>query len=143
MSINSIIISIIISVLLKKLEDSTYLVFPTILLLLVCTVSVVFAVLTTKPKISKGVFTKDQVARREVNLMFFGNFHKMELNTYNWGIREMMADANYLYDSMTKDIYFMGKILAIKYRYLSVGYMVFMIGMVASVVSFGVAFACR
>jgi predicted metal-dependent HD superfamily phosphohydrolase len=76
LTINSIIISFMISVLSKRVEHSSYLVWPTALLLFSCLVTVVFAVLTTKPKISKGVFTKEQVARREANLMFFGNFHQ-------------------------------------------------------------------
>src|SRR5262249_10237086 len=105
LSINSIIISIILSVLAKKLIEAPYLVLPTILLLCVSVVSIVFAVLTTRPKISKGIFTKDQISNREVNLLFFGNFHRMDLNTYEWGIREMMYDKEYLYKSMTKDIY--------------------------------------
>lgn len=140
LSINSIIISIIISVLLKKLEESTYLIGPTVFLLLVCLASIVFAVLTTKPKVSKGVFTKEQVQKREANLMFFGNFHNMDIDTYNWGVKEMMSDNEYLYSSMAKDIYFLGKVLAIKYRYLSTGYMVFMFGMIASVFAFAICF---
>jgi len=140
LSINSIIISIIISVLAKKLEQSPYLVFPTALLLLVCLVSVVFAILTTKPKVSKGVFTEEQVEKREANLMFFGNFHRMDLETYTWGIKELMQDNNYLYSSLTKDVYYLGKVLAIKYRYLNIGYKVFMFGLIASVLAFGICF---
>jgi len=141
LSISSIIISLIISLLTKRLEQSPYLVLPAALLLCVCLTTVVFAVLTTKPKLSKGKFTKEQVGNREANLMFFGNFHGMDLKTYHWGVREMMNDTEYLYSSMTRDIYFLGKVLAVKYRYLNIGYRVFMFGLVASVVAFGICFA--
>jgi len=140
LSISSIIISLIISLLTKRLEQSPYLVLPAALLLCVCLTTVVFAVLTTKPKLSKGKFTKEQVGNREANLMFFGNFHGMDLKTYHWGVREMMNDTEYLYSSMTRDIYFLGKVLAVKYRYLNIGYRVFMFGLVASVVAFGICF---
>jgi len=140
LSINSVIISIILSVLAKKLTAATYLIVPTILLLSTAAVSIVFAVLTTKPKVSKGVFTIDQINKREVNLLFFGNFHQMDLDTYEWGIREMMYDKDYLYKSMTKDIYFLGKVLARKYRFLNIGYRVFMYGLLASVLAFGISF---
>jgi predicted metal-dependent HD superfamily phosphohydrolase len=140
LSINSIIISIILSVLAKKLIEAPYLVLPTILLLVVSVTSIVFAVLTTRPKVSKGVFTKEQISNREANLLFFGNFHRIDLSTYEWGIREMMYDKEYLYKSMTKDIYFMGKVLAVKYRFLNIGYLVFMFGMIASIVSFAISF---
>jgi predicted metal-dependent HD superfamily phosphohydrolase len=140
LSINSIIISIILSVLAKKLAEASFFIIPTILLLMVSATSIVFAVLTTKPKVSKGVFTKKEITNREVNLLFFGNFHQMDLESYEWGVKEMMYDKEYLYRSMTKDIYFLGKVLAAKYRYLNIGYRVFMYGLVASIIAYGVSF---
>jgi predicted metal-dependent HD superfamily phosphohydrolase len=142
LTINSILISIVISVLPKTVEKSTYLVWPIALLLFVCLVTIVFAVLTTKPKLSKGVFTKEQVARREANLMFFGNFHNMDLKTYDWGVKEIINDRDYLYSSMTRDVYYLGKVLALKYRYLNIGYKVFMYGLIVSVVAYGICFIC-
>ena len=102
--------------------------------------SIVFAVLTTKPKVSKGTFTTEQITRREVNLMFFGNFHRMDLDKYEWAMQEMMYDKEYLYKSMTKDIYFLGKVLALKYRYLNIGYRIFMYGLIVSIIAFAVSF---
>src|SRR5206468_4423429 len=77
LSINSIIISVVLSVLAKNLSVMTYLILPALLLLCVCVITIVFAVMTTKPKVSRGVFTADQIHNREANLLFFGNFHKM------------------------------------------------------------------
>ena len=140
LTINSILISIVISVLTRRVEQNSYLLWPTALLLFVCLVTVVFAVLTTKPKITKGVFTKEQVARREANLMFFGNFHSMDLQTYDWGVKEIINDKDYLYSSMTRDVYYLGKVLALKYRYLNVGYKVFMYGLIVAVIAYGICF---
>jgi Family of unknown function (DUF5706) len=64
----------------------------------------------------------------------------MDLDTYEWGIRGMMYDKEYLYKSMTKDIYFSGKVFAVKYQYLNIGYMVFMFGLIASFFTFGICF---
>jgi hypothetical protein len=64
----------------------------------------------------------------------------MDLEVYEWGIREMMYDKDYLYKSMTKDIYFLGKVLAAKYRYLNIGYRIFMWGLLASVAAFAISF---
>jgi len=140
LSINSIIISVVLSVLAKKIVEASYLLIPTVILLGIAVTTIVFAVLTTKPKVSKGIFTVDQINRREVNLLFFGNFHQMDLDKYEWAIQEMMYDKEYLYKSMTKDIYFLGKILAAKYRYLNIGYRIFMYGLLASVVAYGISF---
>lgn len=140
LSINSIIISVVLSFLVKNLGEMPYLILPTAFLLAVCLATIVFAVLTTKPKVSKGVFTADQIHNRQANLLFFGNFHKMGWESYEWGIQEMMYDQEYLYRSMTKDIYFLGKVLAQKYRYLNIGYKVFMFGLIASVIAFAISF---
>ena len=64
----------------------------------------------------------------------------MDLDKYEWAIQEMMYDKEYLYKSMTKDIYFLGKILATKYRYLSIGYRVFMYGLLTSVAAYAISF---
>jgi len=141
LSINSIIISILISMVGKKLEQNSYLIIPTALLLCTCLVSIVFSVLATQPKVSTGMFTREQVLSKDANLLFFGNFYKMDLKTFNWAVREVMNDNDYLYNSMTRDIYCLGKVLAVKYRYLNIGYKVFMFGLIASVLAFGISFA--
>ncbi|MCG7859732.1 DUF5706 domain-containing protein, partial [Flavihumibacter sediminis] len=64
---------------------------------------------------------------------------KMDLKEYEWGMKEMMNDSEYLYDSMIKDIYYLGKVLARKYHYLRISYNVFMYGLVVAVLSFAIA----
>ena len=140
LSINSIIISVVLSVLAKKLTESSYLIVPTFLLMLVCLTTIVFAVLTTRPKVSKNDITEEQMNNKEVNLLFFGHFHQLEVKAYEGGVREMMHDNDYLYKTLTRDVYFLGKVLANKYRYLNIGYMIFMYGLIASVIAFGVSF---
>lgn len=56
-STNSIILSVILSLMLKKLEDNPHLIIPTMLLLIVCVVTMVFSILATRPTIPEGVFT--------------------------------------------------------------------------------------
>jgi hypothetical protein len=51
-----------------------------------------------------------------------------------------MEDKRYLYGSLTKDLYYLGLVLNRKYDLLRITYTVFMIGIVISVLSFGVAF---
>jgi hypothetical protein len=41
----SIIISVLLSVLVRKLEDNTYLIIPTMLLLTICMITMVFSIL--------------------------------------------------------------------------------------------------
>ena len=57
----------------------------------------------------------------------------MELENYTWGMKEMMKDADFLYGSMIRDIYFLGLVLSKKYRMLRKSYNVFMFGFIASI----------
>ena len=103
----------------------------------------VLSILATRPNVTQGKFTKEDVANKKVNLLFFGNFHQMKLEEFEWGIQEMMNDKDYLYGSLTKDLYFLGLVLNRKYNLLRTTYTVFMIGIIVSVIAFSIAFAVQ
>jgi hypothetical protein len=138
-TVNSIIVSILVSILIRKFEEFPNLVVPTIILTTVCLVTIVFAVLATRPNVSSGRFTREDILAKRTNLLFFGNFHNVSLQDYEAGVREMMKDSEFLYGSMTRDIYYQGKVLGRKYRLLRISYTVFMFGFVLAVISFGIA----
>ena len=139
-SVNAIILSIMISSVFDKLKTDTYLQIPFTILVTVCVVSMVFSILATRPTVTSGTFTKEDIANKKTNLLFFGNFHKMGYADYDWGMTELLADKNYLYSSMIKDTYFLGIVLAKKYRYLRIAYNIFMFGLIAAMIAFTVAF---
>jgi hypothetical protein len=112
---------------------------PTVLLLVVCVSAVIFAILATRPSVSSGKFNEDDIRNKKTNLLFFGNFHQMKLEEYQWGMNEMLKDREYLYNSMIKDIYFLGVVLAKKFRYLRIAYTIFMWGLIISIIAFGIA----
>ena len=138
-STNSIILSVILSILLRKLEDNPYLILPTLLLLIICVVTMVFSILATRPSVPPGTFTADEVKDKKVNLLFFGNFYNMSLVDYQAGMLAMMDDRDFLYGSLVKDLYGQGVVLGRKYRLLRIAYNVFMFGIVASVLAFIIA----
>ncbi len=142
LSVNAIIISLVLSNLITKLDNpsNSYLIYPTIILICFSVTSMVLAVLATRPNVTSGEFTKEDVSNKKVNLLFFGNFHKMSLSDYEWAIQELVKDKEYIYSSLTKDLYFLGLVLNRKYKILRLTYTVFMIGVVLSVIAFGVAF---
>lgn len=139
-SINTLIISIVLSVLAAKLENNVYLIIPTLMLLASSVTTIVFAVLSTRPQVSSGTFTTDDVHQRRVNLLFFGNFYNVQLSDFDYGVREMMNDRDYLYGTMIKDIYYLGRVLGKKYKLLRRGYTIFLYGIIISVVAFAAAF---
>lgn len=140
-SVNSIIISVILSVLLRKLEVDAYLTIPTIIFLVFSVSTIVLAILATRPKISEGRFSKNDIVGKRTNLLFFGNFYKSSLDEYKWAMSTMMQDKDYLYGSLIQDIHQLGKVLGRKYKLIRAAYNVFMIGIIVSVIAFGIAVA--
>jgi predicted metal-dependent HD superfamily phosphohydrolase len=142
-SVNSIIISVILSVLLRKLEDDPYLTVPTFIFLAISVVTIVISILATRPKIAGGTFTDQDVHDKKTNLLFFGNFHKASFEEYNVAMRNMMIDTDYLYGSLIKDIYQLGVVLGRKYKLIRIAYSIFMIGIVISVIAFAIAVSIK
>ncbi len=138
-SVNAIIISVILSVLVRRLEVDAHLTIPTIIFLIVTVTTIVIAILATRPKISEGVFSEQDIINKKINLLFFGNFHRAPLDQYENAMRKMMSDSDYLYGSLIKDIYALGVVLGRKYKLIRIAYNVFMIGIVVSVLAFGIA----
>ncbi|NKI31616.1 Pycsar system effector family protein [Croceivirga thetidis] len=142
LSVNAIIISVALSNLIPKLDNpsNTYLIYPTVIFITFSVVSMAMAVWATRPNVTSGTFTKADVNNRKVNLLFFGNFHKMSLGDYEWAIQELVKDKDYIYSSLTKDLYFLGLVLNRKYKILRWTYTIFIIGIVISVIAFGISF---
>lgn len=138
-SVNSIIISIMISGLLTVVISNPHLAVPFFLLVIVCVTAIVFAVLATRPKVTAGRFSTEDIQNKKINLLFFGNFYNMNLQEYEWAMKEMLNSRDYLYDSMIKDIYFLGIVLAKKYKYLRISYNIFMYGLILVIIAFAIA----
>lgn len=135
-SVNAIIISVILSVLIRKIEVDKHLAIPTFIFLATALTTIIISILATRPKITNGNFTREDILNRKTNLLFFGNFFKSELEEYKWGMSTMMKDPNYLYGTLVDDIYYLGKVLGRKYRLVRIAYNVFMIGIIVSAFAF-------
>ena len=101
LSVNAIIISVTMSGLLPKLDNHPEYLWPTVSLLFTGVIAIVFATIATIPKTGSGMTTRQQVTRRERNILFFGNFHAMKLSEFDGGIRHLMENPDDLYSSMT------------------------------------------
>jgi hypothetical protein len=138
-TVNSIIISVMLSVLFRTFEQYPYLKLPAYLLLAVSLTTIILAILATRPNIPKGIFTQKDIDERKVNLLFFGNFYKMGLKEFAGGMLKMMEDREFLYGSLIRDVYSQGIVLGRKYKILRVAYNVFMFGLIIAVIAFVVA----
>jgi len=139
-SVNTLILTIIVSIMVRKLDTNPHLIIPTAMLTLSSMVTLVYAILVTRPKITRGIFTEADIKEKKVNLLFFGNFHKMGLKEFTWGMKEMIKDKEFLYDNMIMDFYFLGQVLGQKYQRLRICYTFFMYGLIISVLAYAIAF---
>jgi predicted metal-dependent HD superfamily phosphohydrolase len=135
-TVNSIILSAIISLVLRKLDEHSNLLIPTFMLLSVSLATMIFSILSTRPSIPPGVFTPEDISNKKVNLLFFGNFYRMSYQDYSDGMEKMMEDREFLYGSLIRDNYSQGVVLGKKYRLLRASYNIFMFGLIVSVIAF-------
>ncbi len=139
-SVNAIIISITTTLLISRYEETPNIIFPSIILLSFSLITIIFAILSTRPNISSGKFNKEDVEDNKVNLLFFGNFYDMDFEEYEWAMKKMMKDDKKLYSILIMDQHSLGKVLAKKYKLLRIAYNVFMMGIIISVLAFLLAF---
>lgn len=135
-SINGIIISIILASISPKIDTNKFLLIPTVILLMGCLFSMVFAVLAARPRVGSESITLEQVKKSRANILFFGNFARLSERDYLQGMTELILNPELAYQNMMRDTYGLGQVLIKKYRLLRISYTVFMFALVAGVLSF-------
>lgn len=135
-SINGIIMSIIIASISPKIDANTWLLLPTSVLLLGCMVSMVYSILSARPRVSSNLVTLEDVRQNKSNILFFGNFVNMTMDDYIQGMEELLQNTDNLYYNMMRDIYGLGSVLKRKFALLRIAYNVFMVSLVTSILLF-------
>ena len=158
-SINGIIMSIIIASISPKIDSNPWLLIPTSVLLISCMISITYAVLAARPRLSKkgkdqplamqgrAALTRNgppkppEAMKRKASILFFGHFTTMKEADFVDSMIDLLGNLDDLYESMVRDIYNLGQVLARKFNLLRVSYTVFMIGLAAGVLLYIIAFA--
>jgi hypothetical protein len=135
-SINGIIISIIIAALAPKLDSNPWLLVPTTVFLLGTLISIVYAVLAARPRVSSAPITLTDLEHSQGNILFFGNFANLREEDFLLGMSGLMGNRELLYETMIRNIYGLGKVLRKKFKLLQVAYTAFMLALVLGVLSF-------
>ena len=131
-SINAILLSLIISRTIGTIDTWCIHNSPILIMLLSSIMSMIFAVLAIIPFKTQGLFTESEIREKKGNLLYYGNFHNMDLRDFEWGMLEMLNDGNFLYSSMVRDLYFLGKTLHKKSRMIRLSLGLFIFGLVLS-----------
>ncbi len=137
-SVNSILISVLITFLSYRNigENNPMVLLPVIIFLVTGLASLIFAVLSARPKVTMLNDKIKSPLERRRNIVFFGNFVHLDLDEFEEAMDAVFRDSELLYGNMTRDLYYLGKVLDKKYRYLTISYNIFMVGFIATVGTF-------
>lgn len=136
---NAIIISMVLGTLYSRLDDDPHLIFAVGGLVLTNVFSISFAILATIPK----AWTKKSKPTNleSADLMTFEDFSDMELSDYQESVLKTIEDGKTLYPSIITDIHSLGVMLAKKYKLIRISYLIFLYGIIISIVLFGLCHA--
>lgn len=135
-SINSILFSISAIASSKISFFDEKLIIPVFILFITSLVSLIFAILSCRPKLNSIKYTDQDLKEHKVNLLFFCNFVQLPFPTYEKAVKDMMGDYDHLYSNMIKDQYYLGQSLSRKYKLLRVAYNIFMFGFIIAGIAF-------
>jgi len=135
-SINGIIISIIIASVAPKLDSNPWLLIPTTIFLLGTLVSIVYAILAARPRVSSVPITLKDLENSRGNILFFGDFANLREHEFVEGMNALLEERNVLYETMIRNLYGLGAVLKKKFALLQIAYTAFMMALVLGVLSF-------
>ena len=150
--LNAVLISVIITYLGAKMgkagalgpfmNGNPVLAIPVSILLATALGSVTTAILSAQPDVTSFDWLKrspEIATNRRVNLLFFGQFTKLSLDNFQGGMHEMMRSKDAIYTNMLTDVYYLGEVLSRTYKLLRTSYTIFMVGLILTALSFGIA----
>ncbi len=135
LSVNALILTLALPFLIDKSIDNSHFLLPTIVMSAVCLTSMIFATLATRPIKMDGYTSPEKIKNNESNLFFFGNYHKMSYEEYKAGVKYVLSKSKALDDSITRDLFYLGRSLGKKFGYLRWCYNIFMYGITVTVVA--------
>lgn len=133
-SINGLIIPIMLFALVPLFRFSAWLILPSAVLVFSCLISIVYAVLSARPRIFPNPVTRSSIEAGKANILFFGNFAHLREEEFLQGMNLMLAKPGNVYVNMIRDIYGMGRVLSKKFALLKKAYDVFVVGLITSIV---------
>ncbi|MDN3656075.1 DUF5706 domain-containing protein [Ferruginibacter paludis] len=139
--VNSIIISVMLAFVLGKIEKNVFLLWPAILLLSICMVTILLSILASRPQ--KNSFMQDQQCH-SYQKFFFGSFDLIDPSFQDADWEKYYRQLNELFRNSRESVYLeifkesfnVRKVLSKKFNYLSKAYWVFIVGLLVSVIAF-------
>jgi hypothetical protein len=134
--INGIIMSVLIASISPKIDANLWLIVPTTILLIGLLISLIFAILAARPRVTEKHYTLEDIQEDRANILFFGNFVHLSSDEYVESMKTLMQDTDRLYTNMIRDIHGLGTVLRRKFELLRTSYTVFMWSLAIGVLAF-------
>ncbi len=136
-TVNAIMISATLGSLYPLLSTDGHLIYGIVPLTIGNLISIVYAIIATRPNLGGGVFSKAEVQEGNASLMTFDDYYKMPEEQYEEALDEMMQTRAFLYGTIKRDLHHLGVDLSHRYAHIRIAYNVFLIGLVISIIAFG------
>lgn len=128
--------SLMITFSIRYLSDP-YLKWPVLSLILFCMATVVAAAYAVMPKLDFKY--RPDMENPECNVLFFGSFMNLHYEEYAAIMERVLNNPTLVYESQVREVYELGVFLARKkYRFIRLGYMIFIAGLFVSGIVFGI-----
>ncbi len=137
LAVNAIMLAIVLGGLYPFLADDPNLAYALGPLVLTNLLSIAFAIFATRPKLNPGRQERDAVEKKTASLMTFDDFYNMTQAEFEWAVEQATHDRSFLYGTIKRDMYRLGVDLAKRYKHIQIAYHVFLVGIIISVIMFG------
>jgi hypothetical protein len=139
--VNSIIISVMLAFVLSKIEKNMFLLWPAVLLLIICMITILLSILASRPQ--KNSFMEDKQCH-SYQKFFFGSFDLIDPSFRDADWEQYYQQLKGLFNNSKEMVYLeiykesfnVRKVLSKKFDYLSKAYWVFIVGLLVSVIAF-------
>jgi hypothetical protein len=107
---------------------------PIAVFLATCLTSIIFAVLAAQPRLMRTRQSLADFENDRANILVFEQFSALDEGEHLQAMKGLMGDNSRIYEHMTRQIYFLGTTADRKFRFLSVSYAAFLVGLTISTV---------
>jgi len=120
---------------LETIENYRFII-PVACMMLTAMLSAVYAVRSTKPRLIKSARTSGPPNKGKISYLFFENIYNLTLEEYMQKMEGIIDSSKEVHENMIIDIYNQSKVLHSKYRLLGLSYVIFIYGLVISIIMF-------
>jgi hypothetical protein len=136
LSLNALMLTFLIPIVLGNIDIivSEYLYIPLGFLFLTCFGTILIAASVLKP-FNWIKTNKTEMQRMQSSPFFFVNYYKLSIDQFVEQMDRTITDSKIFKEHVVNDLFFIGKVLGVKYNQIGICYNVFLIGLSTSIVS--------